>query len=216
MTMTAEQLRVIPLEELEWPVSYRYVYQLPWGQTSTTLTVDAPGLQGSIEQSKTLGGILWELGIATAITLGAVLVRYDMLCWRFLAAPLPILDGVRRGLLGGAPAGRGDAAMAVLMTGHPDSMGYYRMPLGGIPASWVVDGQLTLGGRDAIEVWGGMMLMGITGHLTGAPLSWLVPYRGALAPSVANPGGHAFRRVMGVAGMLHTRIAPEVSSGPWP
>ena len=121
-----------------------------------------------------------------------------------------------RGLLAGPAAARAHAAVAVLLTGHMDQRGFTRMHLGGTPAAWVSGGMLTLGGRDALEAWGAMMLMGLSSHLTGSPMQWLVPYRGVLEPWAGNPGGDAFRRVEYVAGMQHTKPAPEPSMAPWP
>lgn len=214
--LEAQALKVIPLEDVPWPITYRFHVELPWGESVQYLTVDAAALAGDLESSMALGGQLWRRGIAPAMSLQTRLLGWDALMWRFVDAALPVLDGNSRGLLAGPAAPRAHAAVAVLMSDVGGSFAYQRAHLPGSPAAWLDGDKLSLNGRDALEAWGGMMLMGLSGHITGGPLRWLLPYRGVLTPTPGNPGGHAFRRVDYVLGMHHTRAAPVPSLAPWP
>lgn len=207
---------VRPLEDFEWPVTYRYHMRAPWGDTQSELTVDVPALKDDIESSTKLGGELWRRAIAAAITRETELVVTDAVIWRFIPSPLPLAEVFSKGLLGGTPATRNRSACLVLHSGHIDRRARQRFALPGIPAEWVTGGLLNRTARGGLERLARAMLMGMCGHLTGGPMVWLLPYPRLLDVSATNPSGVAFRRVEYVRCCWHTRPAPDVTGGPWP
>lgn len=213
---TADDLKVQGVEAYDWPVTYRWLYAAPWGLTQSELTVNVPALRDNVAASGKLGYALWERSVAAATTGSTVLQAVDFIPWRFAPAPLFGLEPPVAGLLAGIAAPRAESGCLVMHTGHLDRLATRRLPLPGIPYRWIADRLVTVGGRQALEAVGQLMIMGMGGTLTGSPMTWLVAYPGLLEPTISNPSGVAFRTVEYLRVQWHTMKAPEPSSEPWP
>jgi hypothetical protein len=212
----AEFFKVQPLEDYEWPVTYRFLTRCSWGDTQLELTIDAPEAQADVPTTLELGRTLWNMAVAPATSSDVTLVGWDTVAWRFIAAGLPSPDGISRGLLPGPVAPRENCAAVVLKTAHADDLSRRIVVHGGTPAAWSSGRLLTLGARDALETWSCMLLMGLGRDLTGSPIQWLIHYNDLLPASSSNPSGVAFRKVNNVRGLYHVERAPDPSTRPWP
>lgn len=212
----AQYFKVDRLEDYVWPITYRYHLSLPWGATTQQWTVDAPELQGDIESSMELGRVLWERGMATAMTTAVDMHTHDTVCWRFAPGGLPTANLATRGRLAGTPTPRELSAVVCFRTDHTDDLGHRQLYLPGIPSAWVSGKMLTLGARDAIECWSAVIIMGMLRHLVGSPLQLLLHYPQLLVPTAENPSGVAFRKVERIRGCVYTGRAPLPSALPWP
>lgn len=213
---TAADLQVIDLPALEWPVTFRWLIRAPWGRTQQELTVDVPALKDDVGASGRLGYELWKRAVAAATTNQVLLEAVDYIPWRFSPVPLFGLEPPVAGLLQGIPAPRADTACIVMHTGHLDRLSTRRMAVPGVPYRWINERLVTVGGRQALEALGQLMVMGMCGTLTGAPMVWMLAYPGLLEPTIENPSGVAFRRMEYLRICWHTTKAPEPSGEPWP
>lgn len=214
--LTAAELQCIALDDVAWPVTWRWHTRGPWGDTTQEVTVNVPGLEGDIAGSMRLGGLLWERSVAAATTSEMQLREWDTVCWRFADAGLPSLDPPKIGRLAGTPAARKDTPVIVLHTDHLDTLAMRRFFVPGVPDRWIEDELVTRGAFHALEALGHVMTMGLQGHLTGGPMIWMIAYPQLIEPSIANHGGVAFRRVEYLRICHHTRPAPLPSVQPWP
>lgn len=216
IVLDAEQLQVQELHDFEWPITFRWHMQTPFGRTQQDFTVDAPGLRDDIEGSMALGHVLWQRSIAPAMVTDVELTHHDTVMWRFVAAGLPQLNTANRGMLAGTAAPRDDSACIVMHTGHMDHRAVRRLIIPGIPSAWASDGLIGVGARHALESLGQGLIMGLARHLTGSPMLWLLAYPQLLEPQSDNPSGVGFRKVEYLRIAWHTDKAPLPSSEPWP
>lgn len=184
--------------------------------TQQELTVDVPELTDNLEATVALGRLLWQRGVAPATTRQSVLWYWETVVWKGLPVPVAQPDGFSTGLLEGTAAAREDSPVVVMHTGHADGRGRRRFFLAGAPASWVPDGLMTMNALNAAEAWGRLMMVGLSRHITGSPLLWLLRYPQLLPVTVDNPSGVAFRRVEYLRCCWHTERAPDPSPAPWP
>jgi len=210
MTSVAD-LRMIKMWDLVWPMTIRYHISAPWGMSQITLSVDVPEFHDQPASSLLLGRELWDRSIASAMTRDVMLEIVETWTWRMgwgsFVAPQ---TNVRGGQI--APAApRRDSGCLVLHTGHSDNYARRRLILPGIPRSWAHDGLLTDGARGALETMAQFMVMGMCGHLNGAPMIWLNHYPDVDKGDPTNPFGVAFRRVEFVRVCWHTDRAPDPS-----
>lgn len=212
----AEFFQVETPEQYVWPVTYRFHFRAPWGDTQQELSVDAPELEGQLQQSFNLGAELWSRAIAPAISRDVSCIAWDTVCWKHIAAGFPAALPQMLGGVLEAPLPRDNTPVAVLHTGHADDLSRRRFFFPGAPASWVASRMLTLEGWDRLEDWGVAMGAGLSRSRTNAPMQLLLAYPQLLPPSIENPSGVAFRPVRHIRGMLLTARAPDPSAQPWP
>lgn len=180
------------------------------------LTVDAPGVQNMGEATKRLGLELWRRAVALATTRSTTLLYYEWVAWHQLPIAVPELVGDTFGLIDGNPCPRADTPTVVFHTGHSDDLARRKFPLWGAPSFWMAGRRMTHGGLAAVETWGQIVMIGLSAHLTGAPMQLLLAYPNLLPAAVGNPSGVAFRRVEEIHGYLLPDRAPEPSQEPWP
>lgn len=214
--LTATEQKLLELAQLTWPITIRFHTEGTFGASQQELTVDAPGLLGSIEGSMLLGDELWRRLVATATCRDVELVRYETVMWKLAPTPFVSIPLFGRGLLSDTPATREATPVLVMHTGHDDARARRSFFLYGAPADWSRDGVMTKAGLRAVEGWGQMALMGLCSHLTGSPFVWHLAYPEALPASAGNGNGVAFRRVEFLRCCWHTERAPDPSPLAWP
>lgn len=216
MTLSAADQKLLTPDQLTWPLSFRFTTQAPWGETRQELSVDAPGLAGSIEGSMALGEELWRRVVAPATSRDVSLLTWDTVVWKLAPVPFTSAPIFAKGLLSRTAAPRADTPVVVMHSGHTDDRGTRRFFLAGSPLEWSHEGVLTNAGKLAAEGWAQMAVMGLCSHLTGSPFVWLLAYPRALPESMLNPSGVAFRRVEFLRVPTLTEKAPDPSGASWP
>lgn len=216
MSAASEKFRVLGLDAVTWPCTFRYHVKAAWGETQQVLTVDAPGLYDMIGASVQLGLELWQRGVALATTRSTSLLWWETVAWKASSIPVPQIATTAFGLLSGTPAPRFVTPQLELLTGHADDLGFRRFPLAGAPAEWQSLGILTHGGMNAAELAGRILMLGLGTHMSGSPMQWLLTYPQLLPADVENPSGVAFRVVTNLRVCTFPDRAPEPSTEPWP
>lgn len=214
--LDAEQLRVVQLDALAWPITWRWHMRAPWGDTRQEFTVDCPSLAGSIGPSMNLGLGVWSRAIAPAISHDVELVGWDTVCWKIAPAGLPMGAIGARGLQPGRGTERSQAGCVIMHTGDDDRLARRRLMYPCIPRGWVVDGLMTGTGMEALQTIARGVYIGLASHWTGGPYRWLLAYPELLPATAANGNGVAFRTVEWLRCCLHVEPAPALSSEPWP
>lgn len=213
---TASDLRLIDLDDLTNPLTFRYNMATSWGISSQELTCEVPELSNEIPPALAFGRRVWTDHIANAISRTAELSFIEMVKWK--TTPLPFLgaSGAPSGAVFGAGSARKDTATLVLHSGHADKFSRRKFFLPGSPAAWSVDGVLTQTGLDQLYALSAAMFMGMGAGLLGGPIVWLMAFPGAVDVTPANLRGVAFRRVEWVRIHSFTSEAPDEVPLDWP
>jgi hypothetical protein len=207
---------LLELEDVAWPITFRWEVESWWGRTRQEATINAPLLDGALEPSWKLGEELWRRAVAPATSSSAELVGYDTIIWRLAPQPIPTGVAFAPGMLGGTTSSRDEQGCLVLHTGHSDRRARRRFHLPAIPSSWHSGGLLDPGGLRALDSAAKLLWMGFNGGLFGGPFRWLIVYPDELPPTITNPRGVGFRTVEYVRSCWHTAKAPTLSSEPYP
>lgn len=208
--------RMIDPATLHWPVTYRWTLSTPFGLTQQELTVDVRELQGDNNATRALGKELWARAIAMAMHRSVVLRNWETVIWSEGNIPSNDPDFMTAGMLHGTPTDRNNSGCLVLMTGHDDPNGMRQLCQPCLPSTWVNQGVLSRGGREAMETWAQFLFMGLAGHLTASPMVWLIAYPRALTGVTGVLSEVGFRRVEYVRVCRLTTRAPDRSVAVWP
>lgn len=204
------------LSETIYPVSYRYLLQTPFGQTSQEITVDLPTHAASYEVAAALGPTLWATTIATAISHQVKLLAFDMMIWKAMLGPVFLPVANTGGLLWEDPAPADESGVLVLHTWHGDGESRRRLFMPCVPQSWVSHGMLTTKGAEELQTLARGMCIGILEEAAGSQFTWLNAYPN-LFPGGLIPGDRVgFRHVRGVRVCQYTERAPDRGAVVWP
>lgn len=207
----ASQLQMLPLSDFLHPVTFRYWVGAPWGQTRQAITVNAPNFLGNDEALVRLGRLLWLGVTAPAVTSSVRLELMAIHVWRGAGLGVPHPVAQAEGQHHAFTAPRDETPQLLMLTGHPDDDGKRRFFLPGVPRNWVGNGLLTAAGMESLMGHARSIIMGLGAEGGAQPLDWLWAYPGALEPTVENPTGIAFRRVVHIRVCYHTDRAPDVT-----
>lgn len=213
---SAAQLKMIDLEDVAFPITWRFNLSTSWGASSQEITMNVPGFTHDLPPAIALGVFMWRDIISTILTTRVVLDFVEVVRWKI--SPLPLLGAA------GAPAGqihaqrtsRENSGVLVLHTGHYDAAARRRFYVPNMPVSWVADRLMTDAGTKALYDFAAIMLGGSSFELPGAPLEWMIPYPDVIAPTLANLRGVAFRRVQYVRVCSFPDKAPDTVPIDWP
>jgi hypothetical protein len=210
------QLRMLGIDDLTWPVTYRYNCQGGSGWTSWEMSVDVPALNGLKDETIALGDRLFASTIATAICSSIDLVYYDYTIHK-LGPAVSIAGGFSTGgRQFGTPAPRNHSGVVGFNTEHDDSYGRRRHYLFGMPNNWQDANGLTDRGWDGCMNYAHLLAMGLSGAFGAGMMQLLIAYWGVLPFSVPNVFGVAFRRVASYNVFQHTDKAPDGHNLLWP
>lgn len=202
---------MIGLEELEWPVSFGYIVQAPWGTTRQMLTVNVPTLTDNLAATRRLGWLLWGIITAPAVVGDVRLTHVSVTFWKSLgvAVPMPVTEIPGNRI--GTAARRADTPQMVMLTGHGDDDGKRRWFLPGAPSHWTRGGLLTVDGYEALLPHATGCMLGLATPGLGSGIEWLIAYPGILQETPGNLTGTAFRKVTHLRVVHHLDKAPEVT-----
>lgn len=209
-------LQMLGLDDVVWPVTYRFVAQGGRNWTSWEMTVDAFGLNGMRDESIALGPRLFDSTIATAICTSVDLVYFDYLIHKLAPAPSIGGGGFHRGHIFSTPAPRDKTACLTFNTGHGDTFGRRRHYLYGMPINWQDGALLTNRGWDGCMAYAHMLSMGMSGQFIGGDLQHLIAYWNVVPQTPTNFWGIGFRRVTSYNVFQYVEKAPELSTELWP
>lgn len=213
---TAHQLGMIAIDELTWPISYRFVTVGSQGWTQQDLHVDAPGLNNDHDHSLALGRLLWQGVVATATTANVQLAYAFMVAWHISPLAEPFAPIGARGLRLGRAAPRAHSPVLLLHSGHNDDDAARRVFLYGAPAEWQDGELLTDAGWDNLMPWAYGLAMGVLANFCGGEVQLLHAYPRRVDVVPENLGGVAFRRVSSLRVCQYVDKAPALSSELWP
>lgn len=207
---------MIGIDDLSWPVSYRFNLQSGSGPMSWETTVDVPAFNGLHDETVALGLQLFNYTIATAICSSVVLLYYDYLIHKEGPA-VSIAGGFGGGgRLFGTPAPRNKSGVLTFNTEHDDKNGRRRHYLYGMPFNWQDANGLTSRGWDGCMGYGHLLAMGLQAHSGAGNLQQLIAYWNVLPSTIGNVYGVAFRRVLSYNVFQHTDKAPDQFTPLWP
>lgn len=207
----AAVLGMLPLTDFLLPISYGFIIDTPFGTTRQSITVNAPQFIGNEEAARRYGRLLWQGVTAPAVTNSVILRMMTVTYWNALSLSVPQPVDETRGERMAFGTGRDNAAQLLMLTGHPDDDGKRRLFLPSVPRDWVANGLLTPRGWEELMAHARSLIMAFGFGSETATVNWLIPYPGALEPTVANPVGVAFRHVKHVRVCYHTDRAPDVT-----
>jgi hypothetical protein len=201
-----------PVTDYEWPVTYLYRIQAPWGESQHELTMNVPTLVGDLEATSRFGLSLWSIAVARATSMVVRMNMVEVYAWRgggvqFVAPPMPIFGGAI-----GLPSPRERTPAVHLHTGKGDALGVRRFPVIGAPSAWTHDGLVTNDGLQELETTFQVLVMGAHSPYIGGPLEWLLAYRNVDTGRYTPPIDLGFRRVEYVRVLHHTLRAPVPSA----
>jgi hypothetical protein len=101
-------------------------------------------------------------------------------------------------------------------TGDDDGRARRRWFLGGMPADWQRDGQLTLEGAEQLQTIARSMICGLVAGMGDMPMRWLLAYPRAVPGDGLYPAQPAFRYVSHLRVCYFTERVPELSQAIWP
>jgi len=214
MGQTEETL--VRLDQLTWPISWRFTISAPWGQYAQVITVEAPELFGEREKSQKLGELVYQSLVASATTFQTRCIYIETVVWRGGSFPWPSSPDQLRGDHFAASTARHDTGVLVLHTGHADGLARRRFYLGGMPSTWTSGRLLNVEGAERLQELARGMIVGLvtgSGHL---PMRLLLAY-----PRKLDLGG-VFGPVVGFRFVEHIRVcqyterAPDLSEELWP
>jgi hypothetical protein len=212
----AAQMQMLALEEIPYPVSWRYLLQTPHGFSQCSLSADVPYLSDKPEFAAAVGAKLWESSLATASTLSTALRVIQTVQWKLspVAQVQAVTDAYGTRDEDTAPAD--STAVLVALTGHLDSYGRRRVFLPGTPASWVEDRMLTKKGAEGLQELARGMILGLTPPHEDKDIRWLTYYPSALRYDVAPFQRVGFRRVTNVRVCHYAERMPDLSLSLFP
>lgn len=214
--LTLADLKMIGPEQMTWPITCRFYYTTPWGWTQQELSLHVPGLAEKYDETEALAKLLWSLTIAPAISRQCQLYATDLVVWRGLAVPKPLVSDTQTGQLFARASTRESSGQLVLLTGDGEPRWRRRFFFGGIPTDWADDNLLTTKGWEGLVAHARGMIMGLGTQHPDPQAEWLVAYPRVVTPTGTNPHGVGFRPVTSVRVCWHTDKAPELSVGGWP
>jgi len=207
---------MLGLDDLTWPCTYRFNCQSGSGPMSWELSVDIPAFNGLPDESRAIGGAIWNSTVATATTSSLVLLYYDFLIHK--AGPAVSIAG-GFGLSGrqfGTPAPRNKSGVLTFNTHHGDRYGNRRHYLYGMPNNWQDANGLTSRGWDGCMAYAHLLAMGLQAHNGAGMMQHLIPYWNVVPADINNLFGVAFRRVASYSVYQHTDKAPDQFTTLWP
>lgn len=213
---TLSSLSMLGLDELTWPVSYRFVEIGSHGWTQTELSLNIPVLNGNHDKTIAAGPTLWQAIVAPATTSSTQLIYFE--CLIHHEAPLPVLSGASLafGLQPGTPAARDHSGVLLLHSGHPDELAVRRIFAYGMPAAWTDGETLNDAGWDHLMAWAHGVYMGAAADFIGGTMQLLHMYPRVLPVVPENLNGVAFRRVSDLRVCNYVDKAPDLFLGIWP
>jgi len=213
---TLSELKMIGIDDLTDPITYRFIGQGGRGWTSWEISVDAPGMLGTTEMETPLGPLLFQASIATAITSSIDLVYYDYIYHKRSPAVGLGAGGGARGIRSGTPAPRDKSGVLTFGTDHDDKYGRRRHYLYGMPYNWQDGNLLTDRGWDGCMGYAHLLAAGMHSRWIGGDFQHLIAYWNVLPASVPNVFGVAFRYVRSYNVFQYVEKAPELSETLWP
>lgn len=210
------QLDMLGVDDLTWPITYRYVVAGGRGWTTWELSVDVPKLNAKIDESIQYGIQFFNATIATAICTSIDLVYFDYFLHKGAAVPGIFGPGEGRGKLFSTPAPRDKSAVISFNTGHMDKWGRRRHFLFGMPFNWQDGNLLTERGWDGAMHYAQLLAISLNAHFIGGDLQHLVAIWNVLPHTLDNPFGVAFRRVTSYNVFQYVDKAPDISEDLWP
>lgn len=204
-----EDLGCLPVTALNWPVTYTYHLQTPFGGSQQRLTVDLPLNQFNFDSTVRYGALLWQLAVARATSVSTVLTATTVTAWRTgegaLVPPEFFTTGTHPSLSGS----RSETAGLVIHTGGHDRLSLRRFPIVGTPRQWVTDGMLTSTARRTLEQTAQAWKMGMAWELPPFYVRWLQVYTDYDAGPELGVMSLGFRIVQAVRVLHYTMRAPE-------
>lgn len=213
---TLESLKMISMDDLAWPVSFRFVAQGARNWTSWEMTVDIPAFVGKGDETKAIASTLFSASIATAICSSVSVVYIDYLIHKANPGASILGPNFARGRRFGTPAPRDKSGVIGFNTEHDDSYGRRRHYLYGMPFDWQDENGLTSRGWDGCMQYAQLLTMGLSAHFGAGEMQLLLAYWGVVPATINNFWGVGFRRVVSYNVFQYTDRAPELSADLWP
>lgn len=213
---TATDRQMIALDNLTWPVSFRYVIGTPFGFTQQEITTDIPELEGLQAETAAWGFKLWQTTIAKAISHDAELEILEYVMWKLPPAVFTAGTGAPAGgsALSGSP--REHSGQLTLHTGHMDKFARRDFYVPRMPNAWQSEGVLNDAGQRGMYGLAAVLAMGFNSLNAGGPLRWLIHYTGVVDAEPSNLLGVAFRAVQFVRVKTYCMPAREGINLLWP
>ena len=207
---------MVSLDDLQWPVSYRFITWAPGGFSSQEITVDMWRLIDRHDETLMAGELIWRRSIATAMVDSCRLELVEATIWKEVGVPGLCPVGGYTGHMSGMASHRDKSLVMAFHTNHADRWGTRRHYLHGIPRSWVADDVLSSEGWTGAMRLGHIYGMGLQHDSIGGGFQQLLHYTGVVPISPENILGVAFRRVTSYSVCQHVDKAPDLVLGLWP
>lgn len=211
-----EHLRMIRLDQLQWPVTYRFMTSSPHGFSSTELTLDMWRMIDRPEETKSAGPLIWERSVALATSRSVRLELVEVMMWKLPTGPQIVDPGDHVGRNALAPSDREHSLIIAMHDNVVDRRSTRRLAIFGFPRVWHRDGVLTSDGWDVGMQLGNVMGMSFSHDYIGGGFQQLHHWTGVEQFSLDNIFGVAFRRVTSWSVCQYVDKAPDYELGLWP
>lgn len=207
---------MIGLEDLQWPVTYRFLTSSPYGFSSTELTLDMWRLIDRPEASKAAGPEIWKKSVALATSRSVRLELCEVMMWKLPTGPQIQDPGDRVGVQHLTPSHRDESLIIGMHASAQEARSTRRMAIFGFPRGWHEDGMLNEAGWDGGMLLGNVMGASFQHDAIGGGMQQLLHWTGVVPFSIDNIFGVAFRRVTSYSVCQYLGKAPDYELGLWP
>lgn len=207
---------MIPLEDLAYPITFRFHLSTAWGFTYQEMTLDIPELQDDLAAIDRFCHALWSVFIATAITASVELFLAEALQWKKGGLPLLMPTSFGNGKIHGTPADMKESGVIVLHTAGVDNNSRRRFYLPGMPKIWQDNRRLSQTGITQLYNWTSVFTMAFLAPELPRPFDWLIAYPRVFDFKPSNVWGVGFRYVERCRVCWHTSKPPEGAGTNYP
>lgn len=213
---SAEDQGMIPLDQLSWPMTFRFHLSTEFGFTWQDLTLDIPDFRDHLEATTRFAPALWRDFVSSLTTASTLLEFTEVVEWKRSPLPQLLLALPVGGKNTSRPAKQEESGVIVLHTAHTDRWSRRRFYLPGMPRSWQDQRRLSEEGISNIYAGVAILQMGFLAPELPRPFSWYIAYPDMVERTPANLVGVAFRAVEWIRICSHTSKPPEGAGTDWP
>lgn len=209
-------LAVMKIDDLVYPISYRWHLDTPFGATQVELTVDGEGIDGFFDGAPRLGELLFMAAIAPAIHHNVSCRMIESMVWKEALVPTITFPQGVQGLRFGGRLGREHGVCLVLHSGDHDSLALQRIIIPTPDPDWVEGGLLTVAGAEQLQTLARGWVYGMTRIINGSDLRLLIMHPNVVPSPLKEVKRPGFRDVQYIRVLQHTERVPEQGPVDWP
>lgn len=213
---TLASLKMISLESLQWPVTYRFLTSGPGGFSSTEFTLDMWRMIDRPDDTKAVAPLIWARSVAYATSHAVRLELCEVMMWKLPTGPQIVGAGDHVGhnmLTAGA---RDRSLILVSHDAVMDRFSSRRTAIHGFPRDWSTEGMLNEAGWTEGMRFGHVIAESFSHDTIGGGFQQLHHWTRVVPFDITNLFGVAFRRVNHWSICQHVGKAPDYELGLWP